>query len=218
MNFIIRPWNTQREMEIQGDGGEKLKGERKMKDRGGERRGCHSGSVCQYWQRISPLAGDWNNSQLRSNYERCLLLWGNPHFSQHASMPSRWEACIVTCMWIWMYASPIYFLLQYVTTNVPLGNHHDHRRPKAAAVSRPQWVRTGDWMTHLRLRAKKAFPSLSLTLPFFLSLLPPPTPSYLLYTYLHLGVSQVNKGQKPFQRRVLSSETTEVSCIPVSRQ
>lgn len=115
MNFIIRLWNTQREMEMQGNGrGRKRR--REKRKRGGERRGCHSGSVCQYWQCISPLAGDWNNSQPQSNYKRCLLLLGILHIPQHASVPYCREVCTVTYMLIWTYAFPPYFLLQYVVT------------------------------------------------------------------------------------------------------
>lgn len=66
-------------------GGEREK-EKEKKDRRRGRQGCHSGSVCQQWQRISPLARDWNNSQPQSNYKRCLLLLGNLHIPQRASV------------------------------------------------------------------------------------------------------------------------------------
>lgn len=79
------------------------------------------------------------------------------------------------------------------------------RPPKAVDVSRPQWVRTHNWMTHCLLQAKKALSLLSLTLTDSSSSSPTASSSSFC-TYLHLSVFQVNKSHLVFSQTVLSSE------------
>ncbi len=58
MNFIIRPWNTHREMEMLADGKEEREGERK--DGQGERKAGLSFRVCLsiVMKHLPPPAGD----------------------------------------------------------------------------------------------------------------------------------------------------------------
>lgn len=90
-------------------------------------------------------------------------------------------------------------------------NHGDQWCPEAWVVARPHWVRMHDWMTHCLLGAKRALSSLSSTLsnsPSFSS----PTLSFSFCTYLHFGISKVNKSQ------LVSSQTPGGKCCRLTPQ